>query len=144
MNFLSFATEKEKEAFVMVSETAYHASVDAAIEVIRSRKALRFIALAGPTCSGKTTTANLIIKEDISVRQIEALVKEAKKSPAKPKEPKKRDKFFSEVELALVDNLGRKVKIKENGKKGSGILEIEFFDKDDLESLALQLENYGK
>ncbi len=89
-------------------------------------------------------TANLIIKEDISVRQIEALVKEAKKSPAKPKEPKKRDKFFSEVELALVDNLGRKVKIKENGKKGSGILEIEFFDRDDLESLALQLENYGK
>ncbi len=89
-------------------------------------------------------TANLIIKEDISVRQIEALVKESKKAPAKPKAEKKRDKFFSEVELALVDNLGRKVKIKENGKKGSGILEIEFFDRDDLESLALQLENYGK
>lgn len=89
-------------------------------------------------------TANLIIKEDISVRQIEALVKESKKSPSKPKEQKKRDKFFSEVELALVDNLGRKVKIKENGKKGSGVLEIEFFDRDDLESLALQLENYGK
>ncbi|MBP3442680.1 MAG: ParB/RepB/Spo0J family partition protein [Clostridia bacterium] len=89
-------------------------------------------------------TANLIIKEDISVRQIEALVKESKKTPAKPKEQKKRDKFFSEVELALVDNLGRKVKIKENGKKGSGTLEIEFFDRDDLESLALQLENYGK
>lgn len=89
-------------------------------------------------------TANLIIKEDISVRQIEALVKESKKAPAKPKEQKKRDKFFSEVELALVDNLGRKVKIKENGKKGSGTLEIEFFDRDDLESLALQLENYGK
>lgn len=89
-------------------------------------------------------TANLIIKEDISVRQIEALVKESKKAPSKPKEQKKRDKFFSEVELALVDNLGRKVKIKENGKKGSGVLEIEFFDRDDLESLALQLENYGK
>lgn len=89
-------------------------------------------------------TANLIIKEDISVRQIEALVKESKKSPSKPKEQKKRDKFFSEVELALVDNLGRKVKIKENGKKGSGVLEIEFFDRYDLESLALQLENYGK
>ena len=89
-------------------------------------------------------TANLIIKEDISVRQIEALVKESKKAPSKPKEQKKRDKFFSEVELALVDNLGRKVKIKENGKKGSGVLEIEFFDRGDLESLALQLENYGK
>ena len=63
------------------------------------------------------STANLIIKEDISVRQIEALVKESKKSPSKPKSEKKRDKFFSEVELALVDNLGRKVKIKEKGKK---------------------------
>lgn len=89
-------------------------------------------------------TANLIIKEDISVRQIEALVKAEKTAPLKPREPKKREKFFSEVELALVNNLGRKVKIKENGKKGSGVLEIEFFDKSDLESLALQLENYGK
>lgn len=89
-------------------------------------------------------TANLIIKEDISVRQIEALVKASKTAPVKPKEPKKREKFFSEVELALKDNLGRKVKIKENGKKGSGVLEIEFFDKSDLESLALKLENYGK
>lgn len=63
MNFRSFtfATEKEKEAFVIASEKAYHASVDAAIEVIRSRGDLRFIALAGPTCSGKTTTAKLII-----------------------------------------------------------------------------------
>ena len=90
------------------------------------------------------STANLIIKEDISVRQIEELVKTSKTAPVKPKEPKKREKFFSEVELALVNNLGRKVKIKENGKKGSGVLEIEFFDREDLESLALQLENYGK
>ncbi len=89
--------------------------------------------------------ANLIIKEDISVRQIEMLVKESKKAPAKPKEKKvKREKFFSEVELALVNNLGRKVKIKESGKKGSGVLEIEFFDEADLKSLAMKLENYGK
>lgn len=88
--------------------------------------------------------ASLIIKEDISVRQIEALVKESKKTPPKPKEKKKREKFFSEVELALVNNLGRKVKIKENGKKGSGVLEIEFFDESDLKSLAMKLENYGK
>lgn len=94
--------------------------------------------------SDMLATANLIIKEDISVRQIEALVKAAKTALAKPKEPKKREKFFSEVELALKNNLGRKVKIKESGKKGAGVLEIEFFDKSDLESLALQLENYGK
>lgn len=89
------------------------------------------------------SVAKRIIKEDLSVREIENLAKKAKKLPKEKKEPK-RDKFFSEVELALVDNLGRKVKIKENGKKGSGVLEIEFFDKSDLESLALKLENYGK
>lgn len=89
-------------------------------------------------------TANLIVKEDISVRQIELLVKTSKTAPAKPKKSGKREKFYSEVELALVNNLGRKVKIKENSKKGSGVLEIEFFDKDDLESLAMKLENYGK
>ena len=88
--------------------------------------------------------ASLIIKEDISVREIENLVKASKKTPPKPKEKKKREKFFSEVELALVNNLGRKVKIKETGKKGSGVLEIEFFDESDLKSLAMKLENYGK
>ncbi|MDD6276920.1 MAG: ParB/RepB/Spo0J family partition protein [Clostridia bacterium] len=87
--------------------------------------------------------AKRIIKEDLSVREVELLAKKAKKSPKEKKETR-RDKFFSEVELALVDNLGRKVKIKENGKKGSGVLEIEFFDKSDLESLAMNLENYGK
>lgn len=87
--------------------------------------------------------AQLIIKDDISVREVEAMAKKLKKQPKEPKESR-RDKFFSEVELALVDNLGRKVKIKENGKKNSGVLEIEFFDKSDLESIAMKLENYGK
>ena len=90
------------------------------------------------------STANMIVKEDISVRQIEALVKLSKKAPKEPKPEKKKDKFFSEVELALKNNLGRKVKIKSSGKKGAGTLEIEFFDESDLKSLALNLENYGK
>ncbi|MBR3835722.1 MAG: ParB/RepB/Spo0J family partition protein [Clostridia bacterium] len=90
------------------------------------------------------STANMIVKEDISVRQIEALVKLSKKAPKEPKPEKKKDKFFSEVELALKNNLGRKVKIKSSGKKGAGTLEIEFFDESDLKCLALNLENYGK
>jgi ParB family chromosome partitioning protein len=89
-----------------------------------------------------TEAAKKIVKEDLSVREVENLVKNSQKAPKKPKQ-QKRDKFFSEVELALVENLGRKVKIKES-KKQSGVLEIEFFDKDDLESLAMKLENYGK
>ncbi len=87
-------------------------------------------------------TAKMIVKEDLSVREVEALVKKSKKVPKIAKQ-EKRDKFFSEVELALVENLGRKVKIKE-AKQDAGVLEIEFFDKDDLEGLAMKLENYGK
>ena len=87
-------------------------------------------------------TAKMIIKEDLSVRDVESLVKKSKKVP-KASKKQIRDKFFSEVELALVENLGRKVKIKE-AKQDAGILEIEFFDKDDLEGLAMKLENYGK
>lgn len=87
-------------------------------------------------------TAKMIVKEDLSVRDVESLVKKSKKVPKAPKK-QVRDKFFSEVELALVENLGRKVKIKE-AKQDAGVLEIEFFDKDDLEGLAMKLENYGK
>lgn len=87
-------------------------------------------------------TAKMIIKEDLSVREVENLVKKSKKIPKVAKQ-QKRDKFFSEVEIALVENLGRKVKIKE-AKQDAGVLEIEFFDKDDLEGLAMKLENYGK
>ena len=87
-------------------------------------------------------TAKMIIKEDLSVREVENLVKKSKKIPKVAKQ-QKRDKFFSEVESALVENLGRKVKIKE-AKQDAGVLEIEFFDKDDLEGLAMKLENYGK
>ncbi len=87
-------------------------------------------------------TAKMIVKEDLSVRDVESLVKKSKKIPKVPKK-QVRDKFFSEVELALVENLGRKVKIKE-AKQDAGVLEIEFFDKDDLEGLAMKLENYGK
>lgn len=87
-------------------------------------------------------TAKMIIKDDLSVRDVETLVKKSKKVP-KASKKQIRDKFFSEVELALVENLGRKVKIKE-AKQDAGVLEIEFFDKDDLEGLAMKLENYGK
>lgn len=88
--------------------------------------------------------ANLIVKEDLSVRDIEKLVKESKKETKDKKAPEKKEKYYSEVELALKENLGRKIKIKKNSNKESGILEIEFFDKSDLSSLAMMLENYGK
>lgn len=89
--------------------------------------------------------ANLIIKEDLSVRDVEKLVKLSNKTIKETNQKaEKRDKFYKEVELALKENLGRKIKIKENAKKESGIIEIEFLNKEDLSSLAMILENYGK
>ena len=56
-------------------------------------------------------TAKMIIKEDLSVREVENLVKKSKKI-SKVAKQQKRDKLLSEVEIALVENNGRKVKIK--------------------------------
>ena len=46
------------------------------------------------------------------------------------------DSYFKEVELALNEQLGRKVKVNCNSKNNKGIIEIEFYDKEDLTSLA--------
>ena len=90
------------------------------------------------------TAANLIVKEDLSVRDVEKYVKQANKEKKESKPEEKKDKFFNEVELAMKENLGRKIKIKGDSKKESGTLEIEFFNKEDLTAIAMLFENYGK
>lgn len=82
-----------------------------------------------------------IIKDQISVRQVEKMVKYANQGEkVKPlKRDKKRDKYYDEVELALTNTLGRKVKVY-LGKGGKGTLEFEFFGKDDLTKLAKELD----
>lgn len=74
--------------------------------------------------------SNLIIKDNLSVRETEKLVKEMM-TEKKQKKKKKRDKFFDEVELSLNDTLKRKIKINSTSKN-KGTITIEFFDKDDL------------
>lgn len=82
--------------------------------------------------------AEHIIAKGLSVRETEKLVKKLTK-PDVERQPKQRDIFFDEVELALSDCLGRKARIIE-GKKG-GKLEIEFFDKEDLKKIAKLFED---
>lgn len=83
--------------------------------------------------------AEEIQKKDLSVRDVERLAKAGTKAKtAKPTQRKQKDTFYSEVELALSESLGRKVKVV-SGKKG-GVLEIEFFGKEDLQKLASQLD----
>ena len=76
--------------------------------------------------------SNQIIKNDLSVREVEQLVKQELKEK-KEKKQKHRDVFFDEVELALSDSLARKVKI--TSTKDKGTIQIEFFDKEDLNKL---------
>lgn len=85
--------------------------------------------------------ADDIIEKNLSVRDIEKLAKisanENNKTPTRRKT--KRDTFYDEVELALSEILGRKIKVFVS-KNGNGTLEMEFFGKEDLEKLAKQLD----
>ncbi len=80
--------------------------------------------------------AKIIINKGLSVREIEKMAKNSKKE-IKTKPIKKRDTYYDEVELALGKATGRKVKVKEGAK----VLEIEFFDKDDLAKIAKALQD---
>lgn len=87
-----------------------------------------------------TELANEIISKGLSVRETERAVRLLLKGETKiEKKPKKRDKYYDEVELALSEAMGRKIKVLP-GKGQRGTLEIEFFSKDDLSKIAKALE----
>lgn len=85
--------------------------------------------------------ANAVIDNNLTVREVEKTVKTSLSGEkAKPsKREKKRDKYYDEVELALTQALGRKVKIYLS-KGGKGTLEFEFFGKEDLSKLAKEFD----
>lgn len=88
-------------------------------------------------------TADLIIEKGRTVRDVEKLVKKRNKEPKAEKPAARRASYYDEVELALTDFLGRKVKVGTKPGKESGVLEIDFFDKDDLTRLADALKSLG-
>lgn len=80
--------------------------------------------------------ANLVENNDLTVRDIERMAKKFNGQSEKQHiEPRKRNPFYDEVELALNTHLSRKVKVV-NGKENTGFLEIEFYSQDDLNELA--------
>lgn len=88
-------------------------------------------------------TADLIIEKGLTVRDVEKLVKKRNREPKAEKPAARRASYYDEVELALTDFLGRKVKVGTKPGKESGVLEIDFFDKDDLTRLADALKSLG-
>ena len=80
-----------------------------------------------------------IAEKDLSVREVERLCRAAKIQP-KAQQAEKKPSFYSMVELALNESLGRKVKIgKSKGKEG-GILQIEFYSDEDLTEISNKLK----
>ena len=85
--------------------------------------------------------ADQILKKEISVREVERLAKAAAKEKKQPENhPLRRDTFYDEVELALTNSLGRRIKVNLNKKENRGTIEIEFFDQKDLTDLSRLLD----
>lgn len=85
--------------------------------------------------------ADLILKKEISVREVERLAKAAAKEKAQKEKPiSRRDTFYDEVELALTNSLGRRIKVNVNKKENRGTIEIEFFDQKDLSDISRLLD----
>lgn len=83
--------------------------------------------------------AELIYKKDLSVRQAEKL---AKKRPEveEDTQPERKPSFYSMVELALNESLGRKIKVNKNKGKQGGVLQIEFYSDEELTELSNKLK----
>lgn len=83
------------------------------------------------------TIAQKIFDEKLSVRDVEKLVKNLNK-PEKPKKESKEDKsldiIYQDIEEKLKQSLGTKVEISSKGN-GSGKVEIEFYNHDDLDRI---------
>lgn len=80
--------------------------------------------------------AEEIVERGLSVRDAEKMAKpqaeKKKKAPVKASKPH----YYAEVEMAMTENLGRKVTVsKAKGGKG-GVLTIEFYSDDELTSFA--------
>lgn len=85
--------------------------------------------------------AHLAAAEDISVRELERMAKRSNKSAeqeAEKSKPERKMSYYSEVELALREHLGRKIKVSGSDKKG--VLEIEFYGREDLTNIVKLLD----
>jgi ParB family chromosome partitioning protein len=101
--------------------------------IISSGHARTLIPLSDETLIIKL--AEEISQKELSVRETERIVKTLLKPKSEIiKNKKKRDSYFDECEIAIREELGRMAKI--NVSKGNkGTIELEFFSKEDLQSI---------
>ena len=85
--------------------------------------------------------AKFVVKEQLSVRQTEALCKKMVKQP-RQKRTQPQPALPAEVELALAEALGTEIKVKY--KEGKGTLQVHFYSDEQLQDFANLLGNYKK
>ena len=85
--------------------------------------------------------AETVVKDKLSVRETEQLIKEMQqkggKSGKKKAAKRKNNIYFEDIQNQLSDKLKRKVKISGSEKKGK--IELEYYDEDDFEMLCAAL-----
>lgn len=79
--------------------------------------------------------ARAINAKDLTVRDVEKLVKSFDRPEKREIEISHENTFFGEVEIALKEYLKRKVRVIGKGDK-AGIVQIEFYDEEDLAEIA--------
>ena len=79
------------------------------------------------------------IMEYLKVRQVEKICKK-KPTVQKEEKPEKKPSFYSMVELALSESLGRKISVSKSKGKQGGVLQIEFYSDEELTELSNKLK----
>lgn len=77
--------------------------------------------------------SRLIVEKQLSVRQLEQIIKNHSRSDTKNEKDKRIKPFYIEAEISLKENLGTDVRIKKSKNKHT--LEIDFFSDDDLNNI---------
>ncbi|MCQ2478015.1 MAG: ParB/RepB/Spo0J family partition protein [Clostridia bacterium] len=113
--------EEELEALRLNKITAGHARAILSAEDAQIRKECFEMSLGGA-----------------SVRQVEQHAKQKPLNTVKVTAKKQKNTFYSEVELSLKEELGRRVNIKPTGK-GKGTLTLEFYSDKELSEFAKKL-----
>jgi len=95
--------------------------------------------LAHPNPTALDALVERVVREGLSVRQVETLVRNAG-ATTKPGEPLKtlRASWIDALEARLRESLGRRVSVK-NGEAYRGQIVIEYYDRDDLDELCQRL-----
>lgn len=112
---------------------------EAALEALKNGEITAGHARAILAADSDTLAAEMLkaAQNGASVRELEAMAKKKiKLERATP--PAAKNNFYSEVEISLKNELGRKVDIKSKGK-GKGTITIEFYSEEELADFARKL-----